>query len=89
MQRLGLGLVLLQPVAFTNGLMLVLLQPVAFTNGHVGVVLLLGFEQQDFSCDRSLMPRDARVRFRGGVGVITACCFHKLACWRSFVVVRV
>ena len=49
-----------------------LLQPIAFTNWHVGVVLLLGFEQQDFSCDRSLMSRDARVRVR--VSVIPACC---------------
>ena len=45
----------------------------AFTNGHVGVVLLLGLEQQDFSCDRSVMSRDARVRVRVRVGVITAC----------------
>ena len=54
------------------GLGLGLLQPIAFTNWHVGVVLLLGFEQQDFSCDRLLMSRDARVRVR--VVVITACC---------------
>ena len=53
---------------------LVLLQPVAYTNEHVGVVLLLlGFEQQDFSCDRSVMSRDARVRVRVRVSVITAC----------------
>ena len=73
MQRLGLGLVLLQPVTFTNGLGLVLLQPVAFINRHVGGVLLLGFEQQGFSCDRSVMSRDARVRVRVRVSVITAC----------------
>ena len=56
---------------------LVLLQPVAYTNEHVGVVLLLflGFEQQDFSCYRSVMSRDARVRVRCRVGVITACYF--------------
>ena len=66
---------LLQPVTFTNGLGLVLLQPVAFINRHVGGVLLLGFEQQGFSCDRSVMSRDARVRVRVRVGVITACYF--------------
>ena len=76
MLGLGLGLVLFQLVAYRS-------LPIKY------IFYLRAQAGRFFSCERAVMSLDARVRVSGRVSLITACCFHKLACWRSFVVVRV